>query len=98
MTMPTGYVLGDISNQSGLFFRSGGGIYLCHDDVAARSSSLSLQPRRLLHFSIAEPKAPPPLRHKPAPEPPVQNVTACVIPPGLNIKSPSHASTRPRET
>jgi hypothetical protein len=28
-------------NQSGLFFRSSGGIYLCRDDVVARSSSLS---------------------------------------------------------
>ena len=59
--MPTGYVLGDMATKAGLFFRSSGGIYLCRDDVVARSSSLSFQPSRLLHFSIAEPTASVPL-------------------------------------
>jgi hypothetical protein len=30
-------------------------IYLCHDDVVARSLSLSFQPIRLLHFSNLQP-------------------------------------------
>jgi hypothetical protein len=55
MTMPTGYVLGDMATKAAYFLRSSGGIHLCRDDVVARSSPLSFQPSRLLQF--AEPTA-----------------------------------------
>jgi hypothetical protein len=39
--MPTGYVLGDMATKAAYFSVASGGIYLCRDDVVARSSSLS---------------------------------------------------------
>ena len=57
--MPTGYVLGE-SVTKAAYFSLAAGIYLCRDDVVARSSSLA-EPPPLLHFSIAEPRASVPL-------------------------------------
>ena len=46
--MPTGYVLGE-SVTKAAYFSLAAGIYLCRDDVVARSSSLA-EPHRCCIF------------------------------------------------
>jgi hypothetical protein len=51
MTMPTGYVLGDLATKAA-YFSLAAAAFIFVAMTLARSSSLSFQPTRLLHFSI----------------------------------------------